>query len=111
MQKLGLLALTLGIAAVSQSIAQNQIPLDPSAVVGGTNPYSPQFANSNVLDAQSGDISEPTQNGYWLNPDGAAASQDAYIVIGVGQECRLTIGRSPNRCLPQELVYAGMRLP
>lgn len=80
-------ALAIGIASGVPAIAQDQIPLAPGNVIGGTNPYNPQFANSNVLDAQTGDISEPTQNGYWLNPDGGP--QDAFIVIDLGQAFRI----------------------
>lgn len=83
-------------AQSTRSAAAAQIVLNPSDVIGGTNSYSTapggnpvgypfnvgQFNATQVLDAQTGPVTEPVQNGYWLNPDGGPA--DGYIVINLG---------------------------
>ncbi len=61
--------------------------LNPSDVIGGSGSYggtfnSGQFNATQILDAQTGIVTEPSQNGYWLNPDGGPAN--AYITVNLG---------------------------
>src|SRR5688572_32998920 len=69
-----------------------QVVLAPSNVIGGTNTYGGTF-NSGTFNAtlianqQAGSISEPSQSGYWLNPDNGPAN--AYIVVDLGAAYRI----------------------
>lgn len=57
------------------------LSLLPADVIGSSTPLSAQFNASQVLDAQTGSISEPTQSGYWL---GDASLNPAYFVVDLG---------------------------
>ena len=93
-------ALAAGVlAAAASSASAQQISLSPANVIGGNGSYSGggtenpfnagSFPATNVLDTQSGDVSEPG-SGYWLNNDVAGANdQDAFIVIDLGQAYQL----------------------
>src|SRR4051812_12435964 len=82
---------TLKVAAVlllsSAGAFAAQVPLTPSNVIGGSGSYggefnSGQFNALQILDDQSAIVTEPTQNGFWLNPDGGPAN--AYITVDLG---------------------------
>lgn len=81
-------AIVLGIAAIGSKSQAAQIPLIPTDVIGGSVAYpgvpfnTGQFNATQILDNQTGIVAEPTQNGYWLNPDNGPA--DGYIVIDLG---------------------------
>lgn len=81
----GAAVLTVGSAG---AYAQ-QVTLTPANVVGGSTEYStPQFARANVLDKQTGAITEENQNqgdadgGYFLAPDNSPDPD--FIVIDLG---------------------------
>lgn len=59
-----------------------QLVLGPSNVIGSSGAYSSLFLAWQILDNQTGTVTEPVQSGYWLNPDGGPAN--AYIVIDLG---------------------------
>ncbi len=86
-----LVFLVVGVLTQSASHAAVQISLDPSNVIGGTQPYpfspSDTFADSNILDHQTGTITEPFAHGYWLNTEGLA---NPYITISLGGSYQLT---------------------
>ena len=70
-----------------------QVTLAPSNVIGGSGSYggtfnTGQFNATQILNQQTGSISEPTQTGYWLNPDNGPAA--AYIVIDLGAAYQLS---------------------
>ncbi len=69
----------LGIAAPAHAA---QIVLSESAVIGDSGSFGSQFLATNILDRQTGPISEAFSNGeYWLNPDGR---KPAFITIDLG---------------------------
>ncbi len=82
------------IVGVSAPLAQAsvQVTLTPANVVGGSNAYSGsaggepfnqgQFNATQILDNQSGTITETSQHGYWINPDNGPAN--AYITVNLG---------------------------
>ena len=77
------------IVGVSAPLAQAsvQVTLTPANVVGGSGSYggtwnSGQFNATQILGNQSGTITEPSQSGYWLNPDNGPANP--YITVNLG---------------------------
>ena len=91
------LTLAFGAAVLSFTSAAGaqQIVLAPANVIGGNGSYNGaaeqsaftgSFAANNVLDTQTGTVSEPG-SAYWLNADGG--DQDAFIVIDLGQAYQL----------------------
>lgn len=103
------LAFAGAVALAASSGFSAQIVLAPANVIGGNGSYNGggpgddpfnvgQFNATNVLNQQTGPISEPNQSGFWLNDDDiagnapagtAAGDQDAFIVIDLGQAYRL----------------------
>lgn len=70
----------VAVASVSIAAGAAQIVLTPTDVIASSGSYAdPQFAASNILDDQTGVITEPTQANYWLNPDNGPAN--AFITI------------------------------
>src|SRR5690242_1768176 len=67
----------------------SQILLTPADVIGFNGVYDSTFLARNILDHQTGTISECCQDGsYWLNSDNGPA--DAYIVIDLEAAYQLT---------------------
>jgi hypothetical protein len=71
----------------------SQIGLTPSNVIGSSGYYTlggfgTAFAPGGIFGNQTGEVSEPTQSGYWLNPDNGPAN--AYILIDLGAQYNLT---------------------
>lgn len=62
-----------------------QIVLTPASVVAASGYYTSccDFRPGNILDHQTGAITEADQTGYWLNPDNGPA--DAFITIDLGR--------------------------
>jgi hypothetical protein len=84
------LALAIGLLlGAAQSASAAQIILSPANVVGssGYNQSCCDFRPGNILDQQTGPVTESFGAGYWLNPDGGPA--DAYITIDLGAVTRL----------------------
>jgi hypothetical protein len=73
-------------ALFAMPVAANatQIILAPVNVVGSSGFYDAccDFKPSNILDQQTGTVTEIGQNGFWLNKDGGPA--DAYITVKIG---------------------------
>jgi hypothetical protein len=87
-------AFLVGVAAAAAFLAPvaasaQQIVLNPSNVYASSGAYNSTFTADNILDAQTGVINEPYQDGsYWLNPDNGPAN--AFISIDLGTAYRLT---------------------
>jgi hypothetical protein len=85
-------SLALILASVP-GIFGSQIALTPSNVIGFNGDYTVcpcgPFPASSILDHQTGQISEPSQDSsYWLNSDNGPAN--AYIVIDLGAAYNIT---------------------
>lgn len=59
-----------------------QVVLSTSNVIGSSGAYNLSFAASNVLDEQTGTVSDTFGSTYWLNPDNSPAQ--VYITIDLG---------------------------
>ena len=74
----------LGLAGQANAA---QIILSETAVVGDSGGFDNRFLASNILDRQTGPITEVFANGeYWLNPDGR---RPAFITIDLGAAYRI----------------------
>src|SRR4051794_25797939 len=81
------LRLTFAICAVATTCFGSQIPLSPSNVIGGSGSYggnwqSGSFNATEILDQQTGPVSDNFGVSYLINPDGGALA--ASIVIDLG---------------------------
>ncbi|HBY87932.1 MAG TPA: hypothetical protein DEO86_18925 [Colwellia sp.] len=82
-------SIILSVSALTNVASAGLITLDTSNVIGSTTPYDSRFFAENILDNQTGVITENNQNpsdaegGYWLNPNNGTA--DAWITIDLGQ--------------------------
>jgi hypothetical protein len=73
-----LVAAAIAAAIASPSFAA-QILLTSANVIGSSGEYDSRFVATNIVDNQTGVVTEPTQSGYWLNPDNGPAN--AYITL------------------------------
>jgi hypothetical protein len=71
----------------------SQIPLSPTNVIGGSGSYggnwqTGSFNATEILDQQTGPVSDNFGVSYWINPDGGPLN--AYIVIDLGAAYHLS---------------------
>lgn len=83
----------MGSLVVATSCFGGQVLLSPSNVIGGSGSYggnwqSGSFNATEVLDQQTGPVTDIFTASYWLNPDNGPAG--AYIVIDLGAAYHLT---------------------
>jgi hypothetical protein len=91
MKMIFLSAVLLSSMQVPGAIAA-QITLTTANVVGGSGSYggtwdAGTFNAKEILDQQTGPISEPAQQNYWLNPDNGPVNP--YIVVDLGAAYRI----------------------
>lgn len=85
---LGAVTLFLAFAAIANA---TQVTLTTASVIGGSGDYNggaynnagDQFSTLNVVNQQTGPISEQSQSGYWLTPNGTPAPT-GYFVLDLG---------------------------
>lgn len=71
------------LAALPVSASAAQLILAPSNVIGSSGFYAGfDFGPGEILDQQTGTVTESFGTGYWLNPDNGPAA--AYITIDLG---------------------------
>lgn len=88
--KYGIAAIVLATAVSAFSAHAAQVVLAPTNVIGSSSYYTAccSFQPGNILDQQSGPVTEAFGSGYWLNPDNGPAN--AFITVDLGQVTSLS---------------------
>lgn len=74
--------LSICLAVAAGSAGAVQLVLSPSNVIGNSGAYGANFLADNILDQQSGTVTDISTN-YWLNPDNTGSAQ-VFITVDLG---------------------------